>query len=107
MTRPTIDCCCRSSNRWTDDRRTARFACVLALSEPDGRIVLTVADAMEGRLLRVPRGDNGFGYDPLFVPDGHDRTSAEMAPVDKGRISHRGKALGHLRALMVEQGLLG
>ena len=48
---------------------------------------------MPGRLIREPRGDNGFGYDPIFVPDGHDRTSAELPSEEKDAISHRGQAL--------------
>jgi XTP/dITP diphosphohydrolase len=48
---------------------------------------------MPGRLVRVPRGGNGFGYDPIFVPDGYSQTSAELAPEVKDRISHRGLAL--------------
>jgi non-canonical purine NTP pyrophosphatase (RdgB/HAM1 family) len=84
----------------SDDRRSARFVCVLALSDPQGRVVLTASDVMEGRLLRAPRGENGFGYDPLFEVQSLDKTSAELAPVDKHRISHRGKALMRLRALM-------
>ncbi len=83
-----------------DDRRSAHFACVLAVADPAGRIILTVADTMPGRLLRSPRGSNGFGYDPLFVPDGLDRTSAELSAEEKHRISHRGKALRALRELM-------
>ena len=83
-----------------DDRRTARFVCVLALADPRGRVVLTVADEMPGTLLRRPAGRNGFGYDPLFRPDGHARTSAELSPAEKHRISHRGKALRRLRELL-------
>ena len=49
-----------------DEQRTARFVCVLALSDPKGRIVLTARDTVEGRIIHAPRGDNGFGYDPLF-----------------------------------------
>src|SRR5205814_10546484 len=49
-----------------DERRTARFVCVLALSDPEGRIVLTARDAVEGRITHLPQGANGFGYDPLF-----------------------------------------
>jgi XTP/dITP diphosphohydrolase len=48
---------------------------------------------MRGRLVREPRGTNGFGYDPIFVPDGEERTSAEMPSADKAAISHRGNAL--------------
>jgi XTP/dITP diphosphohydrolase len=83
-----------------DDQRTARFVCVLALSDPAGKIVLTSADTMEGKLLRAPRGANGFGYDPLFEVEGMGRTSAELDPHDKHRVSHRGKALVRLRALI-------
>jgi XTP/dITP diphosphohydrolase len=52
-----------------------------------------------GRLIREPRGPNGFGYDPIFVPDGYEVTTAEMDPADKDKISHRGRAL---RALAPE-----
>ena len=52
---------------------------------------------MEGTIVRPPRGTNGFGYDPIFQPRGHDVTSAEMAPADKHAISHRGKAFRTLR----------
>jgi XTP/dITP diphosphohydrolase len=84
-----------------DDRsRNARFVCVLALSDPLGKIVLTAADTMEGQLVRAPRGANGFGYDPLFEVESMGRTSAELEPAEKHRVSHRGKALRRLRALM-------
>src|SRR5687768_14409278 len=61
-----------------DERRTARFVCVLALADPQGRIILTVRDTLEGRILHAPRGRNGFGYDPLFEVAGLGRTSAEL-----------------------------
>lgn len=83
-----------------DDRRTARFVCVLALADPGGRILLTAHDTVEGRILREPRGANGFGYDPLFLVNELGRTAAELAPDEKHRVSHRGKALRHLRTLM-------
>lgn len=83
-----------------DDRRTGRFVCVLALADPEGRILLTAHDTVEGRILRTPRGTNGFGYDPLFHVEGLGRTAAELAPEEKHRVSHRGKALRHLRGLM-------
>jgi XTP/dITP diphosphohydrolase len=73
------------------DRR-ARFRCVLALGAPDGR-VWTVEGRCEGRILTAPRGAQGFGYDPLFVPEGEEQTFAELAPHDKNRLSHRGRAL--------------
>ena len=83
-----------------DDRRTGRFVCVLALSDPQGRILLTARDTVEGRVIREARGSNGFGYDPLFFMNEMGKTTAELAPEEKHAISHRGKALRHLRGLM-------
>ena len=83
-----------------DSQRTARFVCVLALSDPHGQIVLTVQDSVEGVLLRSPRGSNGFGYDPLFFFPQLGKTTAELEPDQKHAISHRGKALRRLRELM-------
>jgi XTP/dITP diphosphohydrolase len=74
-----------------DDRRTAAFICAAAAAAPDGREVV-VEGRIEGALIREPRGTNGFGYDPIFVPEGHTRTTAEMAPDEKDEISHRGRA---------------
>jgi non-canonical purine NTP pyrophosphatase (RdgB/HAM1 family) len=88
-----------------DPHRTARFVCVLALSDPQGRIVLTVRDVVEGSILRQARGQNGFGYDPLFLLVGSDKTTAEMPAEEKHRISHRGKALARLRQLMQQSGI--
>lgn len=88
-----------------DDKRTARFVCVLALSDETGRIVLTARDSMEGRILHAPRGSNGFGYDPLFLVENLGKTTAELDPDEKHRISHRGKALRKLRELMHEAGI--
>ena len=88
-----------------DDRRTARFVCVLALADPTGRILLTARDTVEGTILRAPRGSNGFGYDPLFYVESLGLTTAELPPERKHEISHRGKALRRLRALMAETGL--
>jgi XTP/dITP diphosphohydrolase len=68
---------------------------------PDGR-ELVVEEAMEGRIIDAPRGTNGFGYDPIFVPDGHTRTSAELTSEEKDAISHRGKAFRALAPLLVE-----
>jgi non-canonical purine NTP pyrophosphatase (RdgB/HAM1 family) len=86
-------------------RRTARFVCVLALADPRGRIILTARDSAEGRILQAPRGANGFGYDPLFYVEALGRTTAELSPVQKHEISHRGKALRRLRALVERVGL--
>lgn len=83
------------------ERRTARFVCVLALADPDGRLMLTTRATMEGRILFSPIGSNGFGYDPLFQVQGLDETSAQLPPLQKHQISHRGKALEQMKKLMV------
>jgi XTP/dITP diphosphohydrolase len=75
-----------------DERRGARFVCAAALVLPDGPEHV-VEGIVTGRLIRAPRGQHGFGYDPIFVPDGFDVTTAEMEPADKDKISHRGRAL--------------
>lgn len=89
-----------------DEARTARFVCVLALADPRGTIILTARDTIEGRILREGRGDNGFGYDPLFYVPQYERTTAELLPHEKHQISHRGKALAKLREMMRQAGLL-
>lgn len=72
--------------------RSARFRCVAALSDPSGRVE-TVSGACPGRIIDRLRGAQGFGYDPLFVPDGHGQTFAEMGSEQKNRLSHRGRAM--------------
>jgi XTP/dITP diphosphohydrolase len=89
-----------------EEKRAARFVCVLALANPKGRIVLTARDTVEGRILREPRGSNGFGYDPLFLIDELGQTTAQLSPEEKHAISHRGKALKHLKTLMQRVGLI-
>lgn len=74
-----------------DDRRQAAFVCAAALVLPNGREHL-VDGRQTGRLIRVPRGENGFGYDPIFVGDGQDRTNAELSSAEKDAVSHRGQA---------------
>ena len=74
-----------------DERRGAAFVCAAAWALPDGREGV-VEGAVRGRLLRAPRGTGGFGYDPLFVPDGAMLTTAELSPEAKDAISHRGQA---------------
>ena len=76
----------------TGRSRRARFRCVIAVAAPDGQ-VRTVTGACEGALLEVVRGQGGFGYDPLFVPDGYHETFAELTPAIKNSISHRARAL--------------
>ena len=75
-----------------EDRLGAAFVCAAALATPAGDETVTEG-RMPGRLVREPRGTNGFGYDPIFVPAGQTQTNGELAPSDKDAISHRGKAL--------------
>ena len=82
-----------------DTRRTGAFVCAAALVLPDGTEHV-VDGRMDGTVIREPRGDGGFGYDPIFVPDGEHRTSAELPPADKDAISHRGKAFRALAPLV-------
>ena len=82
-----------------DERLGAQFRCVIALVTPDG-VEHVVDGEMRGRLVRERQGVNGFGYDPIFVPDGFDRTSAELSAAEKDAISHRGKALRALVPLL-------
>lgn len=81
-----------------DPHRTARFVCAMALVTPDGREIVRHG-VVDGHLLTAPRGDNGFGYDPLFVPDGYRQTTAELDPAAKDAISHRGRAV---RSILVD-----
>lgn len=73
--------------------RQAWFTCALALARPDGEIVLTEVGRCEGEILPAPRGENGFGYDPIFYVPSQAQTFAEMTPETKRQISHRGVAL--------------
>ena len=80
-----------------DDDRRARFVCALALAWPDGHCE-TFEGIIPGTFVWPPRGDNGFGYDPVFVPRGHDVTFAEMEAAEKDAISHRADAFRQLIA---------
>ena len=80
-------------------QRQARFRTVIALARPD-RIELEASGALEGRIVDSPRGSGGFGYDPIFEPNGGDRTLAELDPEEKNRISHRARALEAFLALL-------
>jgi len=76
---------------------SAHFVCALSLAWPDGETE-TVEGKVFGRLVFPPRGEKGFGYDPIFIPDGHDITFAEMDPDSKHRMSHRADAFAQLVA---------
>ena len=75
-----------------DEKRSAHFTCVAALALPDGRTHVEEGK-FEGWILREPIGDQGFGYDPIFRPDGYSISSAQMSAEEKDAISHRGKSL--------------
>ncbi|HHV20697.1 MAG TPA: RdgB/HAM1 family non-canonical purine NTP pyrophosphatase [Propionibacterium sp.] len=83
------------------ERRTASFVCALALALPDGRSEV-IHGEVTGRLTMWARGENGFGYDPIFLPDGHDRTTAEMSAEEKDAISHRGRAIRAMVPILTE-----
>lgn len=75
-----------------DEKRTARFVCAIAAAFPDGRVI-TRRGTIEGMIGYEERGENGFGYDPIFFLPEYGKTTAELSPEEKNRISHRGKAL--------------
>ncbi len=81
--------------RAPDEKRTARFVCVLAVARP-GKETITKRGICEGTITREPIGTNGFGYDPIFQPNGMTKTMAELSPSEKNNISHRGNALDKL-----------
>ena len=84
-----------------DEKRTARFVCAIAAAFPDGRVITRTA-TMEGRIGYEQKGENGFGYDPIFFLPEFGCTSAELSPEDKNAISHRGKALRMMRDVLKE-----
>ncbi len=85
-----------------DAQRTARFRCAAAFVDPND-LELLAEGAVEGRIARAPAGSGGFGYDPIFVPEGRDVTMAQLTPEEKHAISHRGRAFRALARLMWER----
>jgi XTP/dITP diphosphohydrolase len=83
-----------------DTDRRARFVAVVAIARPDGEILNVSEGICEGTITLAPRGTGGFGYDPLFVPDGHNQTFAELPDTIKNRISHRARALINTKAFL-------
>lgn len=86
-----------------DVERTARFVCAVCVCAPgltdaDAEPLLSAEGVVEGRIVTGPRGRNGFGYDPVFVPDGYQQTAAEMSAQDKDAVSHRGRAIRGMMA---------
>lgn len=84
-----------------DEERTARFVCAIAAVLPDGRLLETKA-SMEGRIGYEERGENGFGYDPIFMLPEYGKSTAELSPEEKNKLSHRGKALRLMKEKLKE-----
>jgi XTP/dITP diphosphohydrolase len=103
-------------NRKTDDRRlttddlrltpredrAARFVCVIALANPE-KVIMTFRGEVYGRIGYEPKGSGGFGYDPVFIPDGYDKTFAELGSDIKDKISHRANALKKLNEYLIRR----
>ena len=83
--------------------RTAKFVSVITMVYPDGETLVARGEC-PGRIITVPAGENGFGYDPLFVPEGYDRTFAQLTSEEKNQISHRAVALKELEKLLIAKG---
>ncbi len=86
------------------DERSARFVCAIACAFPDGRIV-TTRGVLEGRIGYGEKGENGFGYDPIFYLPEYGCTSAELASEEKNEISHRGRALQAMKELLQRESI--
>ncbi len=84
-------------------RRGAQFVCAVALVVPDTGSEQLVEGVMEGRIAEQPRGSNGFGYDPIFVPDRMSETTAQMSADQKDALSHRGQALRSMASLIAAE----
>jgi len=83
-----------------DPNRRARFVAVVAVATPAGEVLNTSEGICEGTITLAPRGTGGFGYDPLFIPDGHSETFAELPDTIKNQISHRARALMGTRSFL-------
>jgi XTP/dITP diphosphohydrolase len=105
--RDNLDKLLRELRHVPDAERTGRFVCVIALARPDGTMV-TFHGKVEGTIGAEPHGESGFGYDPVFCPEGNERTFAEMSGKEKDALSHRGEALrkmrGYLDSTLKERG---
>jgi XTP/dITP diphosphohydrolase len=83
--------------------RAARFRCTMVLAE-GGRVLADFSGTVEGRILEAPYGAGGFGYDPLFAPEGHEKSFAELGAAVKNALSHRGRALEKVAAWLEKDG---
>lgn len=82
------------------DDRSARFVCSIAVVFPDGRSPLAVTEYCAGRIAASPAGESGFGYDPVFIPDGYEKTFSELGVDIKNTISHRAKAVKSIAEML-------
>lgn len=87
------------------EERTARFVCAIAAALPDGQVLVT-RQTMEGYIGYKEEGENGFGYDPIFMLDEYGCSSAALSREEKNSISHRGKALRAMKSMLMENGVL-
>jgi len=87
-----------------DERRMARFVCAMSVADERGNILCTTRGTCSGRIALQPRGNNGFGYDPIFVPDGYEETFGQLTDAVKAKISHRAQAFD--RIIPILRGLL-
>ena len=85
------------------DNRSASFKCVIGLLLEDSSTHKFVGEC-HGNIIHEMRGDGGFGYDPVFIPEGYEKTFAELPPEDKNRVSHRGRAMQKLIEFISEKG---
>ena len=81
--------------------RSARFVCAIAIADPGSNIINVSLGECEGRIAREPRGAGGFGYDPIFIPDGYDESFGQLSSEIKARISHRARALQATRSFLL------
>jgi len=88
------------------EHRSAKFVCTIVCAFPDGSLISAQGECL-GKIAMAPRGTSGFGYDPVFIPEGSDLTMAELPPEKKNMISHRGKALREFSSLLKTSNLLG
>jgi XTP/dITP diphosphohydrolase len=84
------------------NERTARFVCAICVADPDGTIIAESTGTFDGIIGFIPRGENGFGYDPLLFVPSANKTSAEMSPKEKNAQSHRGNAVRKISSMMLQ-----
>lgn len=97
-----IELLLRELGQTKDTERKARFICAIAIADTNGEIINLSTGVCEGRITLIPRGTNGFGYDPVFLPDSHTQTFGELSDEVKREISHRASALQSARSFLLE-----